>query len=486
MVSPCSSVNCRTVLAGNSIGDLCKSKKPLSAAKACIPQILPSKFKPRPLPPGGGRQEGAARRPKAHSCEDLYASPRDDGAEDASDGPRSPCGGEDSGGARDEPPAIRRSISEFSSLYRTMHHIQRPSSAGCSPHGSVRSLASMFERPEGGRSEADGGGRVPRDSVSSRVSEFETMIQRCVPPPNRCASLPALHGPDPGPALPQVASAVSAESLLVGDRARGELQRHNSTEEVPVPNGETMEEAGAESAGSSEAEVEQIFSSQNLPKTPVQLHHQQHLLHHLNHQHLLKPSTCKGSCPASYTRFTTILRHERQQEKPPAAERKTAPPGNLFLMGPAPFRLRKTLHQSRRTPLATRVTGGPRRPCSLSPELRPLVPQRHSSLEVLEKLSHDGGDRRGNEQGSLDANGNPLADPRRGCYLHPFPSVTLSPLWSLICLHLCLHKANMAASFLVCVLCFSSNCAVDPPFISPPNDGSPPTNKQTNKNKVSL
>ncbi|XP_054874253.1 sorbin and SH3 domain-containing protein 1 isoform X5 [Amphiprion ocellaris] len=477
IISPCSSLNSRSVLASNAIGNQCKTKKSLSAAKACIPQILPSKFKPKLLPPSGDGQESrtrVVRHPKAHSCEDLYTGPCDTdcaGAEEReseqhSDYKSSEC----ADGLRNVSPAIRRSTSEFSSLYRTMHHIQRPSSAGCSPHGSVRSLASLFEKAkaEGGE-RSEGGGDIPRDSVSSRVIEFEMIIQRSSSAPSRSSSLPTLHSshnhnhsPNHSPAHLYMASAVSAESLLVAntiqtdDCSLVEAEGKRSAEEAVSPDSVIVEEAVSssedghnirtESPCNTEAEVEQIFSKsspdfihQNVSgsKSPSALlttsppqhnhlhYHHHHLLHHLNHQLLLKPSKCKGSCPASYTRFTTILRHERQQattqqEKPPASEKKTTLPGNLFLMGPAPFRLRKNLqsHQTRRTLLATKVAMGTQRPSSLSPELRPLIPQRLSSLEVLERLSNGEGsntDHLSNRQG-LDANGNllqPLAAHRR-------------------------------------------------------------------------
>uniref|UniRef100_A0A3B4F4T7 Uncharacterized protein n=1 Tax=Pundamilia nyererei TaxID=303518 RepID=A0A3B4F4T7_9CICH len=399
----------RSSLASNAIGNQCKSKKPLSAAKACIPQILPSKFKPRLLPPCGNSKDSRtkdARHPKAHSCEDIYTGQCDTDCAEAeaqhSDS-RSSCGSECGDGLRNVSPAIRRSASDFSSLYRTMHHIQRPSSTGCSPHGSVRSLTSLFEKPKDNgdeRSEADDGGSIPRDTVSSRVNEFEMIIQRSTSAPSRSSSLPILHSshshsPSHSPAHLYMASAVSAESLL-------------------------------------------LSPSVMLTASPPQHshlhhhHHHHHLLHHLNNQLLLKPSKCKGSCPASYTRFTTILRHERQQatnqqEKQPPTEKKTTLPGNLFLMGPAPFRLRKNpqSHQTRRMLLATRVPAGTQRPISLSPELRPSIPQRLSSLEVLERLSNGEENNTGylsNGQG-LDTNGNllqPLAAHRRGGYLHPF------------------------------------------------------------------
>lgn len=486
IISPCSSVNSRSVLASNAIGNQCKSKKPLSAAKACIPQILPSKFKPKLLPPSGDRQETrkAVRHPKAHSCEDLYTGPCDPdfaGAQEVDTGKysdsNSSCVSVD--GLTNVSPAIRRSASEFSSLYRTMHHIQRPSSAGCSPHGSVRSLASLFEKTKGiggERSEADDS-NIPKDAVSSRVTEFEMINQRSSSAPSRSSSLPTLHSShshSPSHSTDHLywASAVSAESLLVASATKtdacipveaesktseeGALSPNNMVDEEAFSSPEDQQNIRTDSPSNSEPEIEQIFSkrppklihqndraSENhsalLTESPPQhnLHHHHHLLHHLNHQLLLKPSKCKGSCPASYTRFTTILRHERQQattqpEMPPPQEKKATLPGNLFLMGPAPFRLRKNLqsHQTRRTLLATKITVGAQRPCNPSPELRPLIPQRMSSLEVLERLSNGEGDNTdhlSNEQG-LDANGNllqPLAAHRRGGYLHPFTTVTL-------------------------------------------------------------
>lgn len=506
--------------------------KPLSAAKACIPQILPSKFKPKLLPPSGDSQESrtkAVRHPKAHSCEDLYTRPCDAdfaGAEEKEGGQhsdsKSSCGTECTDGLRNVSPAIRRSASEFSSLYRTMHHIQRPSSAGCSPHGSVRSLASLFEKAKADgveRSEAEDGGNIPRDAVSSRVSEFEMIIQRSSSAPSRSSSLPTLHSshshsPNHSSAHLYMASAVSAESLLVADTTQTdacspvEAEGKSCVEEALSPGSGTVEESASssedgnnvrtESPSNTEAEIEQIFSRrspelirQNVSgsKSPSALltasppqhnhtYHHHHLLHHLNHQLLLKPSKCKGSCPASYTRFTTILRHERQQatsqqERPPHLEKKTTLPGNLFLMGPAPFRLRKNLqsHQTRRTLLATKATTGTQRPCTLSPELRPLIPQRLSSLEILERLSNGEGsntDHLSNGQG-LDANGNllqPLAAHRRGGYLHLFTTVTLLSRPSVVThfSRLSLHLVSLFSTkrrrrppSLVCVVCLQSD-----------------------------
>lgn len=472
IISPCSSVNSRSVHASNAVGNQCKNMKPLSAAKACIPQILPSKFKPKLLPPNGDMKKStsnATRHPKAHSCEDLCTDACDTHP-DFAVAEESECG-QDSGfksgyGAENFSPGIRRSASDFSSMYRTMHHIQRPSSVGCSPHGSVHSLTSLFEKAktEGGeRSEEGDGGNIPRDTVSSRVSAFEMIIQRSTPAPSRSSSLPTLHSSHDlsHPAHLYVTSAVSAETLLVADATRsnacsaGEVERGSCEEESSSQgSGAVKETVGdwqnpcADSPTDTETEVEKIFSHGSLaathqndkgPKRPSDfpLHHDHihhHLLHHLNHQALLKPSKCKGSCPASYTRFTTILRHERQQaqQEKMQPEKKIILPGNLLLMGPSPFRLRRNIqsHQTRRTLSATKVTAGVQRPCSLSTDLGPVIPQRLSSLEVLERLSNGEGNNNGNlsNRRCLDANGNllqPLSAHRRGGYISlPLP---LSP-----------------------------------------------------------
>ncbi|XP_072293666.1 sorbin and SH3 domain-containing protein 1 isoform X2 [Eucyclogobius newberryi] len=436
LISPSSSVNSR------SVNGQCKNKKPLSAAKVCIPQILPSRFKPKTLPSGGegedcgsvnGRTQ-SVRHPKAHSCDDIYAGSCDcDGTRDGHF--ENGCVADLADGPGSAPPAAaRRSAAEFSSLYRTMHNIQRPCSAGCSPHGSVRSLASLFEK-----SRADGGERsegcIPRQAVSTRVSEFEMIIQRrsgsAQAAPIRSSSMPTLnsttHNRNQNGFM---STAVSAESLMF-TTPNGHLNETNATPETEQAES-PMSEAAEEDAGSPFAEEERVR-----PASPKQIerkvmlsksspdvyldktiesklflsphnHHHQHLLHHLNHQHL-KPSKCKGSCPASYTRFTTILRHERQQAQqeraPPAAaaptERRTALPGNLFLMTPAPFRLRKS-NQTRRALLATKVTATS--PCR---ESRPHIPQRLSSLEVLGRLSNGDG---AADSNGLDTNGNLLTD----------------------------------------------------------------------------
>uniref|UniRef100_A0A3B3B6X4 Sorbin and SH3 domain containing 2a n=1 Tax=Oryzias melastigma TaxID=30732 RepID=A0A3B3B6X4_ORYME len=114
-------------------------------------------------------------------------------------------------------------------------------------------------------------------------------------------------------------------------------------------------------------------------------HHSQHLRHHHHHhhhhhsvhqslsqtqgyQHRHLISTCKGRCPASYTRFTTMLRHEREQARQehhrPAQQSRSAHPRVpdsqsqqamsklAFLVSPVPFRRKKG------SPPTSRRSGG--------------------------------------------------------------------------------------------------------------------------------
>ncbi|XP_055757894.1 sorbin and SH3 domain-containing protein 1-like isoform X4 [Salvelinus fontinalis] len=480
IISPCSSVNSRSVLASNALGYQCKNKKPLSAAKACIPQILPSKFKPKLMAPSGDSQDRRtvpARHPKAHSCEDIYtgstgAEARESGLHSNTDSDSNDLPLDSETGFQNGNPETRRSTAEFSTLYRNMHSIQRPSySAGSSPHGSVRSLTSLFEKV--GINETDGegdeaGGNIPRrDAVLSRVSAFELIIQRSSPTPTRSSSMPTLPtGPtqNHGAANLFMASAVSAELLLVtdpgqtegcpledteGKAAQDEASRSGSEIVEAVASSEYSDTLRAESLSGTEVEMEQHGSTEkapvpkekppvvtfsrtsNSPPAPVTPSAPSHNYHLHNHHHLKPSSKCKGSCPASYTRFTTIRRHERrqqasaQQDKLSTQEKiknSSSLPANLLLMGPAPFMVKRSLqsHRAKNYFSAAKVMAG-QRSQTHSSEPRPLIPQRLSSLEVLERLGTGEGaptdsDNNLTNGGGMDANGNllqPLTAHRR-------------------------------------------------------------------------
>lgn len=408
MISPSSSVNSHSVIASNVLASQYKTKKSLSAAKACIPQILPSKFKPKLSSSTDESQERRTeptQRPKAHSCEDLHeeaCGSRNGDTTDHDHRLNSPSKGNCSPESRNLPkngPVLGsvRSTAEFSALYRNMHNIQRPSSLGSSSHGSVRCLASYFEKP-GDDATTERAEMIPRDAVTYRVTEFERIIQRSSSGPTRSASMPILpsnpspsHSPTP---VCFLQSAVSAETLVMPGPAHADdcpAMATENQEECAVKN-EENHTWRTDSVLENERELEETtthdaakenFSSDTSEPTGHHHHHDHFPLH-------LKQSKCKGTCPASYTRFTTILRHERQQATT-QHEKRCSPPKNLLLMGPAPFSLRRSLHsqQAKKTLSAMKPTAGDLPENRLfSPKPRPVIPQRLSSLEVLERLSN--------------------------------------------------------------------------------------------------
>lgn len=448
MISPCSSVNGRSVLASSTLGTQNKTKNSLSAAKACIPQILPSKFKPKFAPSTDESQERRAEATvwaKVHSCEDLHQetclSGNNDDTSDTyhelSSDTKANCLQETV--CKSNMPVKNgpfngavKSTDEFSTLYRNMHHIERPRSLGFSPHASVRSLASLFERSDADIT-AERCRNIPRHAVSCRVMEFERIIQCTNTAPTRSASMPTLtSGSSPSHSLAPAAcllqSALSAESLMMpgpvhvdncplvcGEEHTSKAKTSLSGSEEPevcVASSNQAHISRTELLSHSDCNIEQKDScvqnaTEESPSLGLSVSGHHH--HHHHHEHLpfhLKPSKCKGSCPASYTRFTTILRHERQQASSCLLEKRSGPPTNLLLMGPAPFSLRKNLHnlQAKKTLSAAkslaRDTAESRAPSS---RLRPIIPQRLSSLEVLERLSN----------GSEGANGDDLTDGER-------------------------------------------------------------------------
>nr|XP_015202956.1 PREDICTED: sorbin and SH3 domain-containing protein 1 isoform X11 [Lepisosteus oculatus] len=446
IISPSSSVNSRSVIASNALVYKCKHKKPLSAAKACISEILPSKFKPKLVPSGSGYQERevpAVTHPKAHSCEDLHdgssffdskrAVPREvrQSADSLLLQEGSTIGRrEGSTTSLQEyscqksaiPP--RKSSPEFAAMYKNMHYVHRPRSQGSSPGGSVRSLASQFEREHNGYGEpgeGEGLERVPRHTVSSRVTEFEQIIQRS-------CSLPTLDSTynAQSPGQSRMASAFSAESLLTEPPKREKEETERKEEVKIMVKGACLSESEvAEELASSEfSDMVPVDSLSTGTETEIDrlsnASAESSASSSIFPTHHHKPSKCKGACPASYTRFTTIRRHEKQQAKVQAKlstqENKNVFPRNLFLMGPMPFRLKKPLQQQevKRTTAVT-VTRNP--PNSLKvdqvdhgtlqgvlTEGKPIIPQRQSSLEAVERLS--AGDT--HQEGSLSS--------PNGCY----------------------------------------------------------------------
>ncbi|XP_016412414.1 sorbin and SH3 domain-containing protein 1-like [Sinocyclocheilus rhinocerous] len=479
MISSCSSVNTHSVHATNALAFQYKTKKSLSAAKACIPQILPSKFKPRLSPSTDEslerRTEPTQQRPKAHSCEDLHqetCGSHNGDTTDADHRLNSACKGNGSPESRNlhkNAPVVGsvRSTAEFSTLYRNMHNIQRPSSLGSSPHGSVRCLASFFEKP-GDDITLERTEIMPRDAVTFRVMEFERIIQRSNSAPTRSASMPILpsnpspsHSPTPTCFLQ---SALSAETLVLPGPANTEdCPAMNTEAQTPKEEASVLYECPNTSRtdfpldlneGKSEEKNSCIHDpAKETPSggtsEPTGHHHHDHFPFHT------KQSKCKGTCPASYTRFTTILRHERQQANTQQQEKKCTPPRNLLLMGPAPFCLRRSLHSQQAIKTCALSAMKPMTGDLISAKLKPMIPQRLSSLEVLERLSNgESSPCEGcNSDDLMDVEGSEASkDHSEGGYNESVMSVRLS---TLMFGHdsVCDHSSSSSLSFSCLLLC---------------------------------
>ncbi|KAM5323772.1 sorbin and SH3 domain-containing protein 1 isoform 1-T1 [Glossophaga mutica] len=427
-----SSVHSRTVNTSNALGPVCKHKKPLSAAKACISEILPSKFKPRLSAPSALLQEQKSvllPSEKAQSCENLCTSVS---LNDSKRGLPLQVGGsienllmrsrrdydskssstmslqEYGTSARRPCPLSRKAGMQFSMLYRDMHQINRAGLfLGSTSSSSVRDLASHFERSslalargELGPSQ-EGPEHIPKHTVSSRITAFEQLIQRSRSMPSLDLSGRLSKSPTPVLSRSGLTSARSAESLLESTKLRPrEMGGMNPGGVYVSPTCSNMVDPTLGFRGLAPAEPLSMCSDELDHCSNVSSDsregsggsiHGDFPKHHLN--------KCKGTCPASYTRFTTIRKHEQQQTSrqpdwrlDPRGDRSTLL-RNIYLMSPLPFRLKKP-HPRQPSPgdfsgpPLGRKPDLPSQPHQDEPRSRgkPLVPKRLSSRHTMARL----------------------------------------------------------------------------------------------------
>lgn len=430
-----SSVHSRTVHTSNALGPVCKHKKPLSAAKACISEILPSKFKPRLSAPSALLQEQKSvllPSEKAQSCENLCVSIS---LNDSKRGLPLQVGGsienllmrsrrdydskssstmslqEYSTSARRPCPLSRKAGMQFSMLYRDMHQINRAGLfLGSVSSSSVRDLASHFERSslalargELGPSQ-EGSEHIPKHTVSSRITAFEQLIQRSRSMPSLDLSGRLSKSPTPVLSQSGLTSARSAESLLESTKLRPrEMDGMNPGGVYASPTRSNMVDPTLGfrglvpsvplSACSDELDHCSNVSSDSREGSSGSVHGD-FPRHRLN--------KCKGTCPASYTRFTTIRKHEQQQTsrqpdwRPDSRGDKSTLLRNIYLMSPLPFRLKKPLQHHPRQPSPGDFSGlraGQKPDLPSQPHQdehpsggKPLVPRRMSSRHTMARL----------------------------------------------------------------------------------------------------
>ncbi|XP_067297977.1 sorbin and SH3 domain-containing protein 2 isoform X5 [Pseudorasbora parva] len=293
----------------------------------------------------------------------------------------------------------------FLQLYKKMHHIDREQLLPSEVIRSVRARILELERLQQQQRHslhgwAPFGHEVPQHMVPNRISEYEQLIQKSKSMPDlgdeNAPSGTTTPGSSRASSCPK--RRFSVESLLEEEdppeRARSPPEGHprpgpDSSRLVPIHGknqrqhqdySDSEQDACASEMSDIHIEGSSLCSESDLDHCSLtssesfygsgQHHHHghhhhghhHHRHHHLHqsvgqsqgyqHRHLI--SSCKGRCPASYTRFTTMLKHERQQERArqeshpaltsPLAQQSPSESGLsklAFLVSPVPFRRKR-------------------------------------------------------------------------------------------------------------------------------------------------
>uniref|UniRef100_A0A8C2GRG5 Osteoclast-stimulating factor 1 n=1 Tax=Cyprinus carpio TaxID=7962 RepID=A0A8C2GRG5_CYPCA len=290
----------------------------------------------------------------------------------------------------------------FLQLYKKMHHIDREQLLPSEVIRSVRARILELERLQQQQRHnlhgwAPFGNEVPQHMVPNRISEYEQLIQKSksmpdlgdenapsgttTPGSSRASSCPKrrfsveslLEEEDP----PERARSPPEGQPRPGPDSRSLVPVHGKDQRQHQDYSDSEQDACASEMSDIHIEGSSLCSESDLDHCSLtssesffgsgQHHyhghhhhgHRYHRHHHLHqsvgqsqgyqHRHLI--SSCKGRCPASYTRFTTMLKHERQQERArqeshpattsPLAQQSPSESGLsklAFLVSPVPFR----------------------------------------------------------------------------------------------------------------------------------------------------
>ncbi|XP_072113522.1 sorbin and SH3 domain-containing protein 2-like [Mobula birostris] len=328
----------------------------------------------------------------------------------------------------------------FLKLYKKMHHINRKELINPDVICTVKSRVLQYEQEQhrGIFSEwKELSSEVPRDMVPTRISEFEKIIKsKSMPNLDKAILSEASYTASNKRIFPR--RRLSIESLLDEEnqgRKLSTMQQQYCMSKAMMPihikitNENQSKLASRFESAEMDSDHEAVVSdlSDYMPiegssfcsesdfdhysfTSSESIYGSGHHLHH--HKHLL--SSCKGRCPASYTRFTTMLKHERaNQDKKPTSKKPEAD-SNLsklaFLVSPVPFRRKKALPAQKKPEkpksksvyealdsalkdIYDHIKAEKRRGSlpdnsilhRLITELLPDIPERNSSLKVLRK-----------------------------------------------------------------------------------------------------
>ncbi|XP_037388741.1 sorbin and SH3 domain-containing protein 2 isoform X3 [Pygocentrus nattereri] len=287
----------------------------------------------------------------------------------------------------------------FLQLYKKMHHIDR---AQLLPSEVIRSVRTRILELEQQQQRKNlhawppFGHEVPQHMVPNRISEYEQLIKKSksmpdlgedntpsgttTPGSSRASSCPKrrfsveslLEEEDPPErTLPegQPRPGTKSHSLVQVVRQDQHQQQDYSDSEQDACASELSDFIQIEgSSFCSESDLDHcsLASSESFYGSGHLHHHHHHHghRHHGSHHHHLHQSlgqsqgyhhrhlisSCKGRCPASYTRFTTMLKHERARQEsraaitPSLAQHSPSESGLsklAFLVSPVPFRRKR-------------------------------------------------------------------------------------------------------------------------------------------------
>ncbi|KAM6972326.1 sorbin and SH3 domain-containing protein 2 isoform 2-T2 [Aplochiton taeniatus] len=236
--------------------------------------------------------------------------------------------------------------------------------------------ASGATTPGGSSSRASscGGGGGGTPSYPKRRFSIESLLEEDInngashPPidPHQQARSPPEGQPRPRSEHPHTRSYAAAAPHGLA-RGRGANPEYSDSEQDAVASelSDFIQVEGSSFCSESDFDHCSLTSSESLYGSSTLRHHHHHHPHPSHqslgqsqgyqHRHLV--SSCKGRCPASYTRFTTMLRHEREKarqerQRPPQPSQSGHAPDQAspsqqgmsklaYLVSPVPFRRKK-------------------------------------------------------------------------------------------------------------------------------------------------
>nr|XP_012308249.1 sorbin and SH3 domain-containing protein 2 isoform X3 [Aotus nancymaae] len=270
----------------------------------------------------------------------------------------------------------------FLKMYKKMHRINRKDLMNSEVICSVKSRILQYEneqQPKGlghawSQSSTE---EVPRDMVPTRISEFEKLIQKSKSMPNlgddtlspvtleppqnglcpkrRFSIEYLLEEEDEGRCPAQVPRGCASNALVPihievtsHEQPRAHVEFSDSDQDGMVSDhSDYIHVEGSSFCSESDFDHFSFTSSESFYGSSHHHHHH----HHHHHRHLI--SSCKGRCPASYTRFTTMLKHERaRHENTEEPRRPEMDPGLsklAFLVSPVPFRRKRNSAPKKQT-----------------------------------------------------------------------------------------------------------------------------------------